>query len=54
MSDDQVLERLEILVGRLEQAASTIAQSEERLARTMEALRDRDRTAAFDAWRRGQ
>jgi exonuclease VII small subunit len=60
MSDEAVppvslesLDRLESLVGRLEQAAADIAASQEKLSRAMEAQRHRDRTAALDAWRRG-
>lgn len=58
MSDEAApsvdLGRLEGLVERLEQAAIALAASEGKLARTLEAMRDRDRAAAFDAWRRGQ
>ena len=52
--DEGVLDRLEMLVERLERAALMIAESDESLTRTAEAMRDRDRAAAFDAWRRGQ
>ncbi|HKU11670.1 hypothetical protein [Sinomonas sp.] len=48
------LERFEQLAERLEQAAEAIASSEEKLTRTLAAIRDRDRAAAFDAWRRNQ
>jgi HPt (histidine-containing phosphotransfer) domain-containing protein len=48
------LERFEQLAQRLEQAAEAIASSEEKLTRTLAAMRDRDRAAAFDAWRRNQ
>jgi sarcosine oxidase gamma subunit len=48
------LERLQQLAERLEQAAAAITSSEARLTRVMEAMRERDRAAAFDAWRRGQ
>ncbi|WP_171041263.1 hypothetical protein [Sinomonas susongensis] len=58
MSDEAVpsvdLGQLEALVKRLEQAADALATSEGKLVRTLEAMRDRDRAAAFDAWRRGQ
>lgn len=58
MSEEAVpavdLGRLEGLVDRLERAAAAIADSEGKLVRTLEAMRDRDRAAAFDAWRRGQ
>jgi hypothetical protein len=48
------LERFEQLAERLEQAAEAIASSEAKLTRTLAAMRDRDRAAAFDAWRRNQ
>lgn len=48
------LDRFERLVERLEQAGSAIADSEDRLGRALQAMRERDRAAAFDAWRRGQ
>jgi HPt (histidine-containing phosphotransfer) domain-containing protein len=48
------LERFEQLAERLEQAAEAIRSSEEKLTRTLAAMRDRDRAAAFDAWRRNQ
>lgn len=48
------LERFEQLAERLEEAAEAIALSEEKLTRTLAAMRERDRAAAFDAWRRHQ
>ncbi|WP_334170466.1 hypothetical protein [Sinomonas sp.] len=58
MSDEAApsvdLSRLESLVERLEDAAVALAASEGKLVRTLEAMRERDRAAAFDAWRRGQ
>ncbi|MCH6470609.1 MULTISPECIES: hypothetical protein [Sinomonas] len=58
MSEEAVpsvdLGRLEGLVERLEEAAVALAASEGKLVRTLEAMRERDRAAAFDAWRRGQ
>ncbi|MDP9884270.1 hypothetical protein J2W21_001780 [Sinomonas atrocyanea] len=54
MGDDEVLDRLESLIGRLERAASMIAESEKRFSQNAEAMRERDRAAALDAWRRGR
>jgi hypothetical protein len=48
------LERFEQLAERLEEAAQAIALSEERLTQTLALMRERDRAAAFDAWRRHQ
>ena len=48
------LDRLERLVERLESAGASLADSEDRLARAVQGMKERDRALAFDAWRRGQ
>ncbi|WP_415855733.1 hypothetical protein [Sinomonas sp. G460-2] len=48
------LDRLERLVERFERAGASLADSEDRLARAVQVMKERDRAQAFDAWRRGQ